>query len=134
MTAAGMLPAGQSFLLKGLAFVPLPGQSGALLVAAQKGLFEFYLAATPRFQCPIFYLTSGCGIAGVSNQALATGGADFLQNGVPDPRAVLWFENDQAIPLNSGKNFRVDLTWGTAPTASTFWVFLLGYLDRETQP
>jgi len=123
MTAAGAFPSGYSFTIKGIAFSQLPGQTGALLIALQKGTVELFVGSSSKFQIPIHALTSGAGIGGIVSASTET-----VNAGIPDPRAVLTM--DYPIQLNPLVNFRVDCVWPVAPTASTFWIFLLGDLTR----
>lgn len=127
MVAAGALPSGYSFTIKGFAFSQLPGQTGALLIALQKGTFELVIGASSKYQLPLFMLTSGAGIGGIVSASTET-----VNAGIPDPRAV--WTLDSPIELGPLVNFRVDFTWPVAPTASTFWFFLLGELTRPIAP
>jgi len=127
MMAAGQLPNGYSFRVKGIAFSQLVGQTGALLIALQKGTLELFVGSSSKYQIPIFMLTSGAGIGGIVSASTET-----VNAGIPDPRAIV--PMDYPIDINSGVNFKVECVWPVAPTASTFWVFLLGDLTRPIAP
>jgi hypothetical protein len=123
MTVAGAMPSDNFFKIKGIAFSQLPGQTGALLIALQKGTLELFVGSSSKLQIPLFMLTSGAGIGGIVSASTET-----VNAGIPDPRAIYTLDNP--IDLNAGVNFKVECVWPVAPTASTFWVFLLGDLDR----
>jgi len=123
MTAAGALPADYHFTIKGIGFSQLVGQTGALLIALQKGTVELFVGSSSKFQIPIFMLTSGAGIGGIVSASTET-----VNAGIPDPRAILTL--DYPIELRPLVNFKVDCVWPVAPTASTFWIFLFGDLTR----
>jgi len=131
MENAGQLPVGYQYTIKGISWCPLPGTVAADLLALSKGYLELFIGNNPKFVAPLFLLPSGCGMAGVSNAALATGGVDYWNNGIPDARSI--YSLEYPIELRSGVSIKVDLTWGTAPGAKTMWVFLHGYMQKQEQ-
>jgi hypothetical protein len=128
---AGQLPVGYQFTIKAISWMPLPGTVAADLLALSKGYLELFVGSLSKFIAPLFLLPSGAGFAGVSTQALATGGVDYWFNGIPDARSI--YSLEYPIELRSGVSIKVDLIWGTAPGAKTLWVFLHGYMQKQDQ-
>jgi hypothetical protein len=118
----GLIPSGEEAMIDGVAFSANPDITAPLLVGLLKGVLRIIRNKRESFTIPIKFLPSMGGIFGFSNQALATGGADYPSSGVPSNQN--FFALDPPIEIVGGQQFAVQCEWGTAPTAQLFWVLL----------
>lgn len=123
------VPTGEIFRCDGMSFSPQPDITLPLLSALLKGVLELQANDRTVFQIPLKYIPAGAGIgAGMSNQALATGGADYPSNQVP-LASNRYFLNP-AIEFQGGETIKGILRWPVAPTALFFHVSLKGVRVR----
>jgi hypothetical protein len=124
MLAANQLPYGFNFTLKAISWIA-PFVVAAGLASLRAGLLELSVSGDKKIRLPMFMIPAGAGVSGISSQALATGGADYFCNGVPDSRNLMVFS--KPIEIHSGVSFSVDVTLQAAPAAAvSVWVFLWG--------
>lgn len=118
----GLIPKDEEAIIDGVAFSCDPDITAVNLVKFMKGALEIQRNKRESFSIPIKNLPSAGGVFGFSNQALATGGADFPSSGVPS--AQNFFPLDPAIEVIGGQQFAVRCYWPTAPGALFFHVIL----------
>jgi hypothetical protein len=129
MPSTGQLPQGDLFRCDAVAFAPQPDITAPLLAALLKGWCQINASGREQFEVPLRMIPAGAGVgAGLTNQALATGGADYPSNGVPFAGNYLKFV--PALDLGGGEQFSVRLEWPVAPTALFFYVLLFGLRKR----
>ncbi len=129
MPSTGTLPQADLFKCDAIAFAPQPDITAPLLAALMKGFLEVRASGREQYQVPLKMVPAGAGIgAGLSNQALATGGADYPANGTPF--AGNYHKFVPAVELGGGEQFSIYLRWPVAPTALFFHVLLFGLRKR----
>jgi hypothetical protein len=118
----GLIPAGEEAVVDGVAFSTDPDITVVNLVKFLKGVLIITRNKRESLTIPIKFVPSMGGVFGFSNQALATGGADFPSSGVPSAQNYLPL--DPAVEVIGGQQFSVSCEWGTAPGALFFHVLL----------
>jgi hypothetical protein len=122
MSQAFQLSGGESFLVKSMRLVPL-GVANADWVAFCQSFTVRLIAgsgSTIYAEAPAEYWCGGAGISGPTSD---------VNNGVPDPNAIVPFNLDP-LPLTDGINFRVEIV-GTSPGNATAAFFYRVYLDGQ---
>lgn len=117
-----MLPVGEQARIDGVAFSADPDITAANLVKLMKGVLRIKASKREQFTIPIKFIPSMGGVYGFSNQALATGGADFPTSGMPSNNNFLLL--NPPIDVQGGETFAVECEWPTAPGALFFHVLL----------
>jgi hypothetical protein len=122
MQKAFELSGGESFTVRALRVVPM-GCGNADWVSFCQGFTVRLVAGSGNVvyaDAPAEYWAGGAGISGPA--------AD-VNNGVPDPRAIVPFDVDPLL-LEDGVNFRVEFV-GTSPGNAIADFFLRVYLDGQ---
>lgn len=117
-----VLPVGEQARVDGVAFSPEPDVTTPNIVKFMKGVLRIIQSKREQFAIPIKFVPSMGGVFGFSNQALATGGADYPSIGVPSNSNFLLL--NPPIDIRGGETFAVQCEWPTAPGALFFHVLL----------
>lgn len=122
MQQAFNLAGGERFKVRSMRLVPL-GCTNADWVAFCQSFTVRLIAGsgnTVYADAPAEYWAGGAGISGPTSD---------VNNGVPDPNAIVAFDTDP-LDLEDGINFRVEIV-GTSPGNSTGAFFFRCYLDGQ---
>src|SRR3954447_3091756 len=130
LTSSGRLEAPKAFMIHAIRVVLAHDVALADAAALMKNYILRLVIGDKDYQIGgLEYFPGGAGLVATSTVA----SAQFLYNGIPDPRAINTLSNP--IQIGQGENFRVELEGTAFTSAAAIWlrVYLDGILGRQVQ-